>query len=190
MNTTIEFTLKTQKNQQEVETSFIFEYNEEGECIDAQAFNPTRGYTNMTQWRTGWSEQDSELETMWDALEEYSMSGDLVEYIANENKTDIGNKYTTEYYCDNTPETRGNWTFIITIDDVSISGDITHLLNQEQVKNMEEEIQQEYHAKVNHEDFLEYLELVLEDAKDIMDFNNNVWNSLKQGIKEDYAKNL
>lgn len=113
----IYFTIQTEKEfnneKKEHEIEFMLEFDETGECIDGESFNPTSGWTNFTQWHTGWSEQDPDLETLLQAIEEYSKTMEIVELVALMEQCDINKHYHQVYYCD-TIEEEYKFTIICT----------------------------------------------------------------------------
>lgn len=191
MNTEIFYNIRTElEDGRSQEIEFSQEYNQDGECIDGSSFNPTSGWTNYTGFTQGWSEQDKDLNEALQAIKEYSQSMDLEILVADTTHKDIGNTYTTEYYCEQYVDTKQLWTFIVTIEDICLTGDIIDSLNTEQLNLLKEAIETQYNTKVDMDDFKEYLELTIEDAEAIQEFNSNTWGFLKQGILEDYSKHL
>ena len=119
----ITFSIQAQKkfNQTEKdhEIEFLLEFDETtGDCNDGQSFNPTKGWTNYTQFRQGWTEQDPDLNELLGAIEEYSRSPDLSEIIYNTGKEDIGTQYHTIYMCEDFVENKSPYKYTVTIRNI------------------------------------------------------------------------
>lgn len=190
MNTEITYTITTKQNDKKEEITFKVEYDTNGNQVDGYSYNPTSGWTNYTNFTQGWSEEDPELQEMLMAIKDYSQSMDLDMLIADSTTEDIGNTITTEYYCDGYVTENKTYSFTITIDDVTYTGDVLGSLSTTQIAIVKEAIEKQYEVEVDEEDFHEYLDLAIEDAEQINEFNQNTWGFLKQGILEDYSKCL
>ena len=111
MNTEIYFTIKTETETTDAEIEFNLQFRDNGECHDGESFNPTNGWTNYTEWHTGWGEEE-ETEELYDLIREYSMSMELEEIVAEMEITDVNYPKTVEY--------EGN-TFTVTCTGIEYS---------------------------------------------------------------------
>jgi len=92
MNTEIYFTIRASKKdntEKNVEVEFMMEFNNDGTCIDGQSFNLCSGWTNYTNWHQGWTEQDDDLEELYNVIREYSKSMECEQIVAEMEAGDV-----------------------------------------------------------------------------------------------------
>ena len=116
----IYFTITAKKEHEnelkEQEIDFMLEFNEDGECVDGQSFNPVSGWTNYSNWHDNWMEMDEDMEELLDAIKEYSCTMELEQMVAEFEVTDINYMKNVVYECNN--YTFGEYEFGVMCTDI------------------------------------------------------------------------
>lgn len=111
MNTEIYFTIKAETDGNEDEIEFMIEYDQEGNSVEWQSFNPMNGWTNYNGWHQGWSTTD-EYEEILDAINRFSNTYEVEELVSQMEKKDIDKEFITEI---------GEFTFTVICTHISLT---------------------------------------------------------------------